>query len=328
MPVCVHPFQRVGLFWKVIDPQVRFNFSLAYSPVYVVAPYAIPADRPVTFYLSAFLGHRIAQTSGAGFTLLAQAAPLKAVISEGSPMMSLGTTSGWFEISGLESGPDGRKQRKEKLVYQWTCVDSESHQPCYNHEEESFSPVIASSRSISSRSTLLVNRTMQKSGALQLHSSQLAANRDFIFSLQVFDANDTSRVSETELILVKTVNGSAPVVTMGAVYINGVTRATIRSPQNLAIVVPAHTALVVKGRIRHPHGIKSVAWEAPNFIQPLHWINQAVSSNEITSELHIHPGETFSGSSFTHLSCLCRLHLSLRLQCGEVARLRSLGLLQ
>lgn len=282
VPVCVYPFQRVGLFWKVIDPRVHFNFTLAYSPIYVVSPYAIPAEKPVTFYLSAFLGHRTSQTSGAGFTIIAQPAPLKAVISEGSSMISLGSRSGWFELSGVESGPG----RKERLVYQWSCIDSDTHQPCYANFEEA-TPLVFASKN---RDPLLVNRTMQKSPTLRYHSSQLEAHKELIFSLQVFDPNDTSRASETELVLVKVLEGSAPQVFMGGIYVKGKHRSSIRSPHNLAIVVPAHTALTIKGRVSHANGIKSLRWSAPNFVNPLHWINTIVSPYEMTSELHIHPG--------------------------------------
>ena len=289
VPVCVYPFQRVGLFWKVIDPRVKFNFSLAYSPVYVVDSYSLPQDLPITFYISAFLGHRVMQTSGAGFTIISKAPHLKAIIDDGSPMATLGVDSGWFEVSGERSATELRRQ---KLVYQWTCIDTETHQPCYVRTPDMKRRMTLGSEE-STEDHLLVNRTMQHQTSLLFHSSQFQPNRELLFSLQVFDANDTTRISETELILVKPIEGQAPQVFMGSIYVNGNHRATLRSPQNLAILVPAHTALVIKGRAKHPKGIKQLRWESPNFIQPLHWVNQMITPFEIMTELHIHPGNVY-----------------------------------
>ncbi|KAI1280700.1 hypothetical protein HDE_13823 [Halotydeus destructor] len=268
VPVCVFPFQKVGLFWKVIDPKVRFNFSLAFSPIYVVAPFSIPEDQPATFYLSSFLGQQVSQTSGAGFTIVAQSPTLKAVISGGSPMATISSNS----------------------VYQWTCIDSDTHQPC---TDQRTGQLDAKDISGNKGGPELLDRTLQSSTSLRLHSSQLEVNKELIFALQVFDAGNNQRSSETELLLMKVIEGNAPQVFMGAIFVNGVHKASVRSPHNLAIVVPAHTKLTIKGHVKSPSPIKSLKWESLNFVHALHWINQVVSETEIHSQLHIHSDHIF-----------------------------------
>lgn len=274
-------FVLFSLFWKVIDPRVRFNFTLTYSPVHVVGPFSLPEEQPITFFVNSFLGHRALQSSGAGFTIISQQAPLSAVILNGSPMIALGTNSGPLVLT---TNGSGRGKVGEKLQYQWTCVDSESHQPCYR---------IASDPTHYSKNKdfLLINRFNQRSRDLIINSNELESGKDLIFALQVMDLNDTAKVSETELVLVKVLPGNAPQVIMEAIYVQGKTRATIRSPHNLAFVVPANVDLVIKGTIKGATEIKRITWTSGNFVHPLSWISRVNNYDEVDTELHIPAGK-------------------------------------
>ncbi|XP_074600139.1 uncharacterized protein LOC141854351 isoform X2 [Brevipalpus obovatus] len=279
IPTCVYPFQRVGLFWKVIDPQVKFNFTLTHFPVYILSPYSLPDNHPVTFYLNAFLGHRINETSGAAFSMIGQPAPLKSIIGNGSPMISLGSESGPIVISGEESG-DGSGR---PLTYRWSCIDSDSHEPCYfnfSPNKGRFIPV--------DRNLLLINRTLQRSPNLMLDSRDFLPDRELVISLQVYDRNNTNRVSDVEVALVKVTTGNAPQVIMGSIYIRGKYRASMRSLHNLATVVPAHTPLIVKAVAKPANRIEILEWQSENFIHPLNWRNKVDRHNQIHTELHVH----------------------------------------
>lgn len=243
-----------------------------------MSPFSVPEGEGVTFFVSAFLGHRVTQSAGAGFTILSHAATLQAVISDGVSMITMGAMSGNLLLTTEGSGVGLR----EKLVYQWSCVDSDSHQPCYKiiHEQTG----VTFSRN---RDFLLVNRTQQKKSYLPLASHEMEAGKELIFSLQVSDINDTKKISETEIVLVKVVEGNAPQVFMGGIYVKGTQRVSTRSPHNLAIVVPSHVSLVIKGRVRGAASIRKLMWTAPNFIGSLHWTNKAVG-DDIETDLHIH----------------------------------------
>ncbi|RWS14325.1 hypothetical protein B4U79_02539 [Dinothrombium tinctorium] len=286
VPRCVFPFQRVGHSWKVFDPKVRFNFSLARSPIYVLSPFSLPVDQPVTFILSAFLGFRTNETSGAAISILTQQAPLKAIISDGSPMIAIGSESGPFRLSADGSGSG----RKEKLIYHWSCVDGDTHQPCYNN----FAAADADLINIASDSYLIFDRSTQRQKELNFNSRVFEANRELIIGLQVYDINNTSRASETEFCLLKVVPREAPQIFMGSIYMRGKHKATIRSPHNLAIIVSAHTSLIIKARVIASTEIASIKWESPNFIHALYSSNTKINSNETISELHLHEGNMFN----------------------------------
>lgn len=264
----------------MIDPRIRFNFTLTYSPVHVVAPFSIPDEQPITFFVSSFLGHRALQSSGAGFTIVSQPAPLQAVILNGSPMIALGTNSGPLVLTTEGSG---RGKIGEKLQYQWTCVDSDSHQPCYRitNDQTHYSK---------NKDFLLINRYNQRLKELVINSNELEPGKDLIFALQVMDLNNTTKVSETELVLVKVIPDNAPQVIMGAIYVQGKTRAAVRSPHNLAFVVPANVDLIIKGTIKGATEIKRITWSSSNFVHSLSWISRVNNYDEVDTELHIPPG--------------------------------------
>lgn len=297
IPTCVNPFQRVGLFWKVADPQVKFNFTLTYLSVYILSPFSLPPNHPVTFYLSAFLGHRINETSGAAFSLVGQQSPLRALISGGSPMMAFGHQSGPITISGLSSG-DGTKK---PITYHWNCLDSDTHEPCFFN----FASLPDNDlETVSSRNYLLINQSMQKESSLTLDSSNFLPNKELILSLQVYDRNDTSRVSDPELALIKITEGDAPQVTIGSIYIRRKYRANLRSPHNLAIMVPAHNPLLIKGTVKSSGPLSYLGWEANNFIHPLNWNTRRGANGEIQTELHIHSGNFPIHIYFPFTNCL------------------------
>lgn len=196
-------------------------------------------------------------------------------------MIAFGSQSGPVRISGLNSG-DGSGQ---SVTYHWSCIDSDSHEPCF------FNFAQPSDRMSSSEtSLLLVNRTLQKSPVLRFDSRNFPPNRELVLSLQVFDRNDTSRMSDVEVALVKVTSGDAPQIIMGSIYIWGKHRASIRSLHNLAIMVPAHTPLIIKAIVRGADKVDHIEWDSSNFIHPLNWKNKLNYKNEIHTELHVHSG--------------------------------------
>uniref|UniRef100_T1K5A1 PKD/REJ-like domain-containing protein n=1 Tax=Tetranychus urticae TaxID=32264 RepID=T1K5A1_TETUR len=209
--------------------------------------------------------------------------PLQALIANGSPMIALGHESGPIMISGSASG-DGTKK---PLSFHWNCLDSDTHEPCFFN----FASLDDSDLEIASnRNYVLIDSTMQRQPELLLDSSNFMPNRELILSLQVHDRNDTNRVSNPELTLLKITSGDAPQVFMGSIYISRKYRANIRSPHNLAIMVPAHTPLLIKGTVKSSVPLSYLAWEANNFIHPLNWNTKRGSwrNGETHTELHIH----------------------------------------
>lgn len=213
--------------------------------------------------------------------MIGQPAPLKSIIGNGSPMISLGSESGPIMISGQESG-DGSGR---PLTYRWSCIDSDTHEPCYFNFSPNKGRFIPPDRNV-----LLINRTLQRSPNLMLDSRDFLPDRELVISLQVYDRNNTNRVSDVEVALIKVTTGSAPQVIMGSIYIRGKYRASMRSLHNLATVVPAHTPLIVKAVAKPASRIESLEWQSENFIHPLNWRNKVDGHNQIHTELHVHLG--------------------------------------
>ncbi|CAG2122656.1 unnamed protein product, partial [Medioppia subpectinata] len=168
VPECVFPVQRIILFWKVVDPRILFplnNSLLRHSISYEIKPNSVPTDRAIDIYLSAFLGHRHNETSGARFTFVSSKAPLKASIANGSTKITIGSKSGAFRLWSTNS------KSNRSLVYQWSCHESRTAQPCYHY----FGP----NNVLSKKSPLLIDRTLQTQPVLELDSTFFQPNKQF-----------------------------------------------------------------------------------------------------------------------------------------------------
>ncbi|XP_054162417.1 uncharacterized protein LOC128960372 [Oppia nitens] len=284
VPECVFPVQRIVLFWKVIEPKILFplnDSTKLHSITYEIKPNSVPIDKPVDIYLNAFLGHRHNETIGARFTFVSSKAPLKSSIANGSTKIAIGSKSGIFKLSSTTS------KSNRSLVYQWSCHESLTAQPCYHN--------FGASNHISKTSPLLIDRTLQRLPDLMLNSSFFKPNKQYWFGLQVFDKNDRKVFSETEYTLVKVVDGFAPQVYMGPVFIKG-----HRVPYNARLathLVPAHTQITVRAIVKPSKFVKSIKWEAPNGLFDLNWSNEYIG-NEIQSELHLHESSIVAFGSY------------------------------
>ncbi|CAG2108991.1 unnamed protein product, partial [Medioppia subpectinata] len=252
VPECVFPVQRIILFWKVVDPRILFplnNSLLRHSISYEIKPNSVPTDRAIDIYLSAFLGHRHNETSGARFTFVSSKAPLKASIANGSTKITIGSKSGAFRLWSTNS------KSNRSLVYQWSCHESRTAQPCYHY--------FGSNNELSKKSPLLIDRTLQTQPVLELDSTFFQPNKQFWFGLQVFDKNDRKIFSETEYTLVKVVEGLAPQVSVGPLYIKD----EHLVPYNARLsshLVPARTSVTVTGVIKPAKFAHNIKWETPN----------------------------------------------------------------
>jgi len=271
--------KKVILFWKVVDPRILFplkNSTQRQSLSYEVKPYSVPVDQAVDIYLNAFFGHRYNETSGARFTFVATKAPIKANIANGSTKIAIGSKSGPFELSSKSS------KSERKLVYQWSCHESKTAQPCYYN--------FANSNS-NKKDSLLIDRKLQKQSILQFDSSSMQPNKQYWIGLQVFDANDNKVSSETEYSLVKVTEGNAPQVFIGPLYLKG-KHLVPYNPRLSTYIVPAHTPITVKGVVKPAKNVQDIRWEAPNSIYQLNWRNKRIN-DEIHTELYLHEGKSY-----------------------------------
>jgi hypothetical protein len=238
----------------------------------------VPEDQAVDIYLNSFFGHRYNETSGARFTFVASKAPLKANIANGSNKIMLGSKSGSFKLSSKNS------KKGKKLVYQWSCHESKTAQPCYHN---------FGAYNINRKDSLLIDRELQKLPELEFDSRSLEPNKQYWFGLQVFDANDNKIASETEYISVKVSDGNAPQVFIGPVYIKG--HSVPFDARLSAYIVPANTKIIIKGIVKPANNIIGIKWEAPNSIHDLNWRNKKIN-HEIHTELYLHESESNSFS--------------------------------
>ncbi|CAG2170411.1 unnamed protein product, partial [Oppiella nova] len=280
VPECVFPVQKIILVWKVIDPRILFplnDTALRHSISYEIKPNSVPTDRAIDVYLSAFLGHRHNETSGARFTFVSSKAPLKASIANGSTKITIGSKSGPFRLTSKAS------KSNRSLVYQWSCHESRTAQPCYHN--------FSASNELSKNSPLLIDRTLQTQPELELDSTYFQPNKQFWFGLQVFDKNDRKIFSETEYTLVKVVDGLAPQVFIGPLYIKG-DHLVPYNAQLSTHLVPARTSVTVTGIIKATKyvNVNSIKWEAPNGMYDLNWDWSHVG-DEIHTQLHLHESQ-------------------------------------
>ena len=285
LPHCIAIVQQIYLTWFVDDVRVKFNFTHPYYPVYQVNPYAltnVPTGNDtyhgVNFGVAAFFGHRHINATKAFYNVKSLDAHYTAVINDGAIMITTSTGSGSLHLSATSS-----TGHEDRLLYQWSCSDAEQS-PCVDYASHSHWK--------QSIGYLLIDRSIQSRDQFTLDSTSLPPNRDLFFSLKVYEANyplnATRGVSATELVLVKTVAGNAPQITIGPIVINNQHRATIRSPHNLAFLVPEHTDITIKGKVIHNiANVKSLVWISDSLVASPSYTHHSDSSQVTLTQLVI-----------------------------------------
>ncbi|OTF77901.1 hypothetical protein BLA29_002054 [Euroglyphus maynei] len=278
IPDCIHPPQLTTLYWATNDPLVLFPIKQSvkrYSSIYHIEPYAIPSDHLTSITLNAHIGFFVNQTSKATFWIKSMPIQLKANPANGINRITIGTKSGLLTI------PSNNNIRQKRLVYQWSCHDTKSAQPCYYN--------FLSTTNDLHRNPLLITREIQTQNVLVLNSSSFQPNNQYLIGLQVFDANNSHSSSETEYILLNVVDGIKPQVFVGPVYING----EFFVPYNThfsTFIIPSGSNIVIKGKAYLRTGVKNVIWKSPTFRYPLLWTNDRINDQEIHTELYLYGG--------------------------------------
>ena len=278
IPSCVNHFKKINLFWNTSSPKVRFNFELKHSSIFTLSSFSLPSNVKINFSLTTFFGNHAKNSSVAIYSIIGQEPLLKALIANGSPMITFGTKSGLFTLSSYNS-EDGSHS---KLNYHWNCIDSDTSQPCY------INALSLSQKDQFNQNYLLINSSIQKLPNLTFDSNFFPKNRELIFSLRVIDPNNIERISDIEMTLIKTLDNNAPQVFIGSIYINGKYRVQLQSLQSLAKIVPAYTPLTLRAMVIGE--VKTIEWVGSNHIHQLNWNNRKLNKNEIETELYLHSG--------------------------------------
>jgi len=244
----------------------------------------LPINQKVNFSFTTFINNFSNETNVATFSLIPQKSLLRAVIADHSSMITLGTKSGTFVLSGHQSGDVSNSS----LNYQWNCYDSDTNQPCYINSsfllQNKIKPVLT-------EDYLLINPLIQKSATLVFNSNIFPKNRELILTLQVRDPNDIKHVSEIKMVLVKINDNNGPQLFMGSIYIiSGGRLVRVESSHPLATIVPAYTTLVIKAVIKG--SVKQLQWFGESIIHPLNWININLDKYSIESNLYLDSGKS------------------------------------
>ena len=278
IPDCIYPPQLITMYWSTNDPLVLFpikQITKRYTAIYHIEPYSIPSNHLTSITLNAHIGFFVNQTSKATFSINSLPAQLKTNPANGINRITIGTQSGLLTI------PSNNDIRQKRFVYQWSCHDTKSAQPCYYN--------FLSVPNDLHRNPLLITREIQTQKVLMLNSSSFQPNNQYLIGLQVFDANDSRSSSETEYILLNVIDGIKPQVFIGPVYING----EFLVPYNAhfsTFVIPSGSNIVIRGKAYLNRGVKNVIWKSPTFRYPLLWTNDQISDQEIHTELYLYGG--------------------------------------
>lgn len=273
-----------------MDPQILFPLKdkmKRHSISFEVKPNSFPVDKPVDIYLNAFLGHRHNETSGARFTFVGTRAPLTGHIADGSTKITVGSQSGMLKLTSKTN------KSPRRLVYQWSCHDSKTAQPCYYN--------FGASNQIERKDPLLIDRQLQRQPEIEINASALQPNNKYWFGLQVFDKNDRKVFSETEYTLVKVIEGPAPQVFVGPLYLKG-EHVVPYNPRLSTHLVPERTSITVKGIAKPAELVRSVRWEAPNGLFDLNWSTEQIG-DEMHSRLYLHQSIGFQLLHPKSLNC-------------------------
>lgn len=264
--------------WSTNDPQFHFpvnSLSKRFAATYAVKPFDMPANHSTTIMLKAFVGLFQNQTTTASYQIETGRTPLKANLAEGINKITIGSNSGLLQLAS-------RNDNHKRLVYQWSCHETKSGQPCYFN----FGAVPVGTH----RSPLLITREKQTLPVLVVNSSCFLPNNQYLIGLQVFDANNSKLYSETEYTLLNVVPGAKPQIFIGPVLIKD-KYVVPYNTQFSTFLIPSGSAIHIKGRAYLQARLDTIRWHSKGFRYPLYWTSKRISPNEIVTELIIHPGE-------------------------------------
>ncbi|EEC13124.1 hypothetical protein IscW_ISCW020659 [Ixodes scapularis] len=172
VPDCNGTLDDLELDWTVDDPRVRFDFGSQNSPVYRIAPYALPPDSNVTFQVRAFSYPTQWAYGESSVTLSVGSSDLKAVI-KGGPSRMAGQGQNDVILNGSPSSGG-----QDPLVYQWSCLD-EHLQPCYDYGPTATSDLLLK--------PLETNREV-----IRIMAERLEPGKSLNFTLEVFRTDNSS----------------------------------------------------------------------------------------------------------------------------------------
>lgn len=277
-----HHSQKAILSWSTKDPRILFpvqSITKRYAVSYSISPYSLPPNHPTSISLTAYFGIFKNQSTSNTFPVEVVRAPLKANLMKGVNKLTIGSRSGMVKFTSNQDD-----SRHPPLVYQWSCHETRSGQPCYFNF--GISPMGYH------RDPLLITRALQSLPNIMINSSWFMANNQYLLGLQVFDANNSRRASETEYTMLQVVEGVRPQVHAGPVYIKGEWPVPY-SQRFSTFLIPFGSSIVIKGGAFLQTGIARVQWESSNFRHPLAWTSKRVNPQEMETELNLHEGRRF-----------------------------------
>lgn len=266
------------IYWKVVDPMFLFPINrtdLRYSPMFTIEPYSIPANHSAQIWANSYVGFYHNQTTSTVYTFEPAPAPIRSNLAHGINKITIGSQSGMLWLTS-------ENQLRKPVVYQWSCHETKSAQPCYFN----FGSL---SGHIPPRNPILFTRDIQTKKNVYINSTWFQPNNQYLIGLQVFDANNSKLSSETEYTLLNVIEGAKPQVFVGPVYIKG----KYLVPYNTrfsTFLIPSGSKLVIKGHAYLRNGLRNISWESKNFRYPLSWSSSRVNYEEIHTELYIHEG--------------------------------------
>lgn len=290
VPECVYPPQRLVPAWRVTDPKFHFpaltDMKRRFALDYTIDPYTVPSAHATSITLNAFIGLFVNQSSSATYTFETVKAPLKADLLGGINKMTIGSQSGLLRLTTGSGASEITKRKRQRVVYQWSCHDVKTAQPCYFN----YASVPAVNNHQYNRNSLLLTPQMQHRSELFIESTSFLPNQQYLIGLQVFDANNSKVSSETEYTLLNVEAGAKPQVSIGPVLIKGKYVVPYNNRFN-TFLIPFGTSIALRGQVYLQSGVKSVRWESTTFRYPLNWSMKRINEQQIDTELRIHDGK-------------------------------------
>ncbi|KAM7286991.1 uncharacterized protein ISCGN_030687 [Ixodes scapularis] len=248
VPDCNGTLDDLELDWTVDDPRVRFDFGSQNSPVYRIAPYALPPDSNVTFQVRAFSYPTQWAYGESSVTLSVGSSDLKAVI-KGGPSRMAGQGQNDVILNGSPSSGG-----QDPLVYQWSCLD-EHLQPCYDYGPTATSDLLLK--------PLETNREV-----IRIMAERLEPGKSLNFTLEVFRTDNSSGepgAKAATSTLVITQEEIIPLVSLEDVLV-GNTPVYEYDETTSSYMVPAGPAIVVHALFQVHSKSVSINWSVPGFV--------------------------------------------------------------
>lgn len=295
VPECAANIKQVGLYWQVSDSRVRFEQT--YAPYYLARANSLPEQSELEFRMNLFYGIRVKKFASASSFVAVGQSQLESRISDGLLTVSLGESVEGEAGSQLELFA-GNSSEPDRFSYLWSCFDGKTAQTCSRSRKVSLAASnetryeLAASQptggfvgptsepATSGQQLLDWQRARQQ--VLRVPLNWLEPEARLWFGLRRFDrlaATTSQEQQQAEYALVSVQTGRLPAVSIGPVLVGrGRHRATVRNPLTGAVLLLAGAPAIIVGRLGPAERVKSFAWLAPNYIQPLRWTSRNVSN--------------------------------------------------